>query len=249
MNLLQYLERLHDSSSIDAVWNNHIEEMARFGFHRCLYGFTRTRTARSFGDQQDHLMLTNHCESYIRDYLDSGMYNSAPMVAWAANNVGPCSWGEILGRPDSLSENEKKIVAFNHSYEIVAGYSISFKDISSRSKGAIGLTAQPGMSQKDVEDVWAEHGRIVVQMNNAVHLKLTSLPYSSRRRPLTARQREVLEWVGDGKTMQDIALIMGLKSATVEKHLRLAREALDVDTTAQAVLKASRHNQIFSVGS
>ena len=38
---------------------------------------------------------------------------------------------------------------------------------------------------------------------------------------------------------------MGLTSATVEKHLRLAREALAVETTAQAVLKAALHNQMF----
>ena len=35
----------------------------------------------------------------------------------------------------------------------------------------------------------------------------------------------------------------------VEKHLRLAREALDVETTAQAVLKASLQRQIFFGGS
>jgi LuxR family transcriptional regulator len=54
-----------------------------------------------------------------------------------------------------------------------------------------------------------------------------------------------LEWVGDGKTTQDIAVLMGLTSATVEKHLRLARESLAVETTAQAVLKASFQNQMF----
>ncbi len=45
--------------------------------------------------------------------------------------------------------------------------------------------------------------------------------------------------------MQDTALLMGLTSATVEKHLRLAREALAVETTAQAVLKAAFANQMF----
>jgi LuxR family transcriptional regulator len=38
-----------------------------------------------------------------------------------------------------------------------------------------------------------------------------------------------------------------LNPATVEKHLRLAREALDVDTTAQAILKASTQNQFFLI--
>ena len=40
-------------------------------------------------------------------------------------------------------------------------------------------------------------------------------------------------------------MLMGLTSATVEKHLRLAREALGVETTAQAVLKAAFANQMF----
>ena len=49
---------------------------------------------------------------------------------------------------------------------------------------------------------------------------------------------------GAGKTTT-IAMIMGLTAATVEKHLRLAREALDAETTAQAVVKASFQKQIF----
>jgi LuxR family transcriptional regulator len=38
-----------------------------------------------------------------------------------------------------------------------------------------------------------------------------------------------------------------LTPATVEKHLRLAREALAVETTAQAVLKATMQNQMFVI--
>ena len=51
--------------------------------------------------------------------------------------------------------------------------------------------------------------------------------------------------VADGKTVQDAALLMELNPATVEKHLRLAREALEVETTAQAIRKVSTHNQFF----
>ena len=50
-----------------------------------------------------------------------------------------------------------------------------------------------------------------------------------------------------GKTTQDISVIMELTPATVEKHLRKAREALAVETTAQAVVKAAFQNQIFLV--
>ena len=79
---------------------------------------------------------------------------------------------------------------------------------------------------------------------NVKQMKLHTLRYSGAR-PLTKRQSEVLQWVGDGKTIQDIAILLDLIPATVEKYLRLAREALDVDTTAQALLKAAFSNQTF----
>jgi len=82
-------------------------------------------------------------------------------------------------------------------------------------------------------------------INHVSHLCLMHLPASGQRRLLTVRQAEVLELVADGKTMQDIALLLDRNVATVEKHLRGARDALGVETTAQAVRKASILNQIF----
>jgi LuxR family transcriptional regulator len=39
---------------------------------------------------------------------------------------------------------------------------------------------------------------------------------------------------------------MGISPAMVEKHLRLAREVLDVETTAHAVAKAALFNHLFA---
>ncbi len=242
---LSYLEKLHELQTIDEVWSHHVDQMAVYGFDRLLYGFTRFRTQNSFGDREDLLLLTNHSVEYLQTFIETGMYFNAPMVKWSAKNVGACSWGWMTENAISLTASEHKVVEYNRVMGITAGYSVSFKSISSRSKGAIGLVAKPGFSQADVDALWTENGREIVQMNNVAHLKMTTFPFPTLRRPLTNRQRETLEWVGDGKTSQDIATIMGLTQPTIEKHLRLAREALDVETTAQAVLKASYQNQIF----
>ncbi len=79
----------------------------------------------------------------------------------------------------------------------------------------------------------------------SARLTIVHLPKLSRHRALSPRQCEALEWVADGKTTQDVALLMGVSPAMVEKHLRLAREALAVETTAQAVAKAALLNMIF----
>ncbi len=242
-----YLHFLANCKSIEELWAKHTIKMAEYGFDRLIYGFTRYRYGTSLGDPEDFVILSNQAKAYMDVFIGEGHYTHAPMVRWALENEGACSWN-ILGKmaaQNVLSEAEQRVVAFNQKMGVRAGYTISFKSISARSKGAIALTARENMSQDEVDTLWAEHGRDIHLMNNVAHLKILTLPYESPGRSLTKRQREALEWVGDGKTMQDIALLMGLTSATVEKHLRLARESLAVETTAQAVLKAAFANQMF----
>lgn len=245
--LLDYVEKVTAAESVEEVWALLTERMAEFGFDRLIYGFTRFRTANSFGDLQDCLVLSNHDRRYVDRFIGERMYFDAPMVRWAAEHVGACSWGWLEANRHLLTPRQRAILDFNRSMGVTAGYSIAFSDATVREKGAIALTALRGTSQAEVDALWKRAGRSILAMNNLAHLKITALPYTVPRQPLTRRQREALEWVSDGKTMQDIAAIMGLTPATVEKHLRLAREALDVQTTAQAVLKASMQNQIFTL--
>ncbi len=238
-----------NAQSIEELWDMHTRKMAEYGFDRLLYGYTRYRSGTSLGDPEDFIVLTNHSPAYTDVFMGEGLYFHAPMVKWVLENEGACSWNILPKMMESgtLSEAERRVVDFNLSLDVRAGYTVSFKSISPRSKGAIALTAQADICQDDVDTLWERHGDDLIVMNNVAHLKIMTLPYSGAGRSLTKRQREALEWVGDGKTMQDIALLMGLTPATVEKHLRLAREALNVETTAQAVLKAALQNQMFVI--
>jgi len=56
--------------------------------------------------------------------------------------------------------------------------------------------------------------------------------------PLTAREREVLEWLAAGKTNRDIAAILGARPRTIEKHLERIYEKLGVETRTAAVMRA-----------
>jgi len=245
MTFLDDIETISDSPSVEGVWDVLVERLAQHGFDRLMYGLTRYKTARSFGDPQDMLILTNHPPAYTDRFIGEAMYFHAPMVRWSEENVGACGWRWVQENVDSFTPAERRVLDFNKSMGVITGYTISFPHSSHRCRGAMALTARAGTPQNAVDAVWTAHGREVHALCSVAHLKLMSLPHSGSRRALTRRQREVLEWVGDGKTMQDIADIMGLTPATIEKHLRLARDALDVDTTAQAVMKASLQNQIF----
>jgi len=245
-----FLSKVIASDTIEDAWALHTEKMLEYGFDRLIYGYTRFRTGTTLGDIRDALILTNHDPEYVDIFIGEGMYFNGPMVAWAAENVGACSWRMIIEQvmAGKLAPPEMEAMALNQRMEVTAGYTISFHDTSIRTKGAIGLTARRGLTQEDIDKLWAERGQEIELANHVMHLKVTQMPHTpAARRKLTKRQREVLEWVADGKTIADTAAIMQLNPATVEKHLRLAREALDVDTTAQAILKASSQNQFFLI--
>ena len=55
---------------------------------------------------------------------------------------------------------------------------------------------------------------------------------------LTEREKEVLTWVGRGKTSSEIAIILGVSERTVNFHCDQAIRRLDVINRAQAVVTA-----------
>lgn len=56
---------------------------------------------------------------------------------------------------------------------------------------------------------------------------------------ITAREAEVLLWIGRGKTNKDIGDILGLSPRTVNKHLEQIYAKLGVENRASAALKAA----------
>lgn len=246
-NALEQLQLISAARTPDELWQLLLAAMREYGFEQVSYGYTRSWRNNSIGDAQDALFLTNSLDSEAREIFDMAFLMRTPMFRWVMANTGACSWRwateqRALGR---LSADE--VVAMDQSRRagVVAGYSIAFSDPSPRSKGGMGLSARSGVMQDAVDAMWATRGTEIMAICNMFHLRLIQMPFRNQRRPLSPRQRETLEWVADGKTTQDIAAIMGISAAMVEKHLRLARESLDVETTAHAVAKAAMLNHIF----
>lgn len=244
---LAYIENLTRHTRLEELWPEHCAFMAEFGFDRIIYGYTNYRSGMMVGDVDDFFILSNHDPAYLHKFLGEGLYFHGPMFEWTLNNSGSAGWGMAAKALDAgaLNDQQLNVLEVNKSFGIQAGYTVSFPSVSSRTKGAISLAARSDLTQADADEVWRQHGREIELINNVAHLKVQSLPHANSERELTSRQREVLEWVGDGKTIQDIAMLIERTPATVEKHLRLARDAMNVETTAQALLKASFMKQIY----
>lgn len=229
------------------VWQAATGYFARLGFGRVNYGYTRFANDKTIGNPEDAVFLTTADAEYARRYFAGGLYARTPAFRWAQENTGACTWAwvaEAMARGE-LSPDEVAAVKQNLAMGIRAGITVSFPETSTRAKGALGMIADTGLDHAAVEEIWSARREEILAVANMMHLKIVNMPVANHRRALTQRQREALEWVADGKTTQDVAVLMGVSPAMVEKHLRLARQALDVETTAQAVAKAALLNMVF----
>ncbi|MEO0938644.1 MAG: autoinducer binding domain-containing protein [Pseudomonadota bacterium] len=232
------------AQSTEEVWQLYVGAMIGLGWDKLLYGGTRVPTAEGrITDLRDAMILQNGPQAYADVYLGEELYLHSPSYNWAADNTGFTSWAQAAQsfrgqpRPEHL-----KILQLNAQYGIKAGYVGSLNDTVRGMHGVIGISSADLLDYEGTEALWARTGAQVEMLSNLLQLRIASLPMAGTRRPLTTRQREALMWFAQGKTMRDIGVIMDLSPATVEKHLRSARDALDATTTTHAVTKATTLN-------
>jgi DNA-binding CsgD family transcriptional regulator len=66
----------------------------------------------------------------------------------------------------------------------------------------------------------------------------------TERNPLTERERECLRWVSEGKTTDEVALILGVSSNTVNSYIAHAINKFGASNRAMAIATAIRNGII-----
>lgn len=241
-----FLDAILRATEIETVWAHLCRFLESYGFNGITYGHSPDARGPDLGTHDDLMLLSTLDRDFLTALVDNGHYRESITVNWALRNAGVASW--------SMTSDEARMPGFTSSeaaleffarFGMDAGCTIGFPTASTRGRAVMALTAEPGLTQADVDQRLAQFSDALFVAATVAHRAMAALPYLGAKPVLTPRQREVLEWVAEGKTVADIARIMGLAQPTIEKHLRLAREVLGVDTTAHAVIKATFLNQMF----
>ncbi|WP_170848330.1 LuxR C-terminal-related transcriptional regulator [Devosia sp. YR412] len=61
---------------------------------------------------------------------------------------------------------------------------------------------------------------------------------------LTPREREVVQWVAQGKTSHEASIIIGISSRTVEQHVQAAMVKLGATNRVQLAVEAAKRGEI-----
>ena len=236
-------------SSLDqaTIWDMLCRFFRDLGFAHVLYGYSPDSHGPNLGAREDYLILSTLQPAVLHELVHEGYYLMSATFQWALAHSGVASWSmtpEDCGVGPGFSVSPEGAAFFERN-GLMHGCSIGFVNERTRGRGVMALIAPPDMPQPEVDVLLDRLRETIFAVAAVAHRCLSSLPYLPAGRRLTQRQREVLEWVAEGKTSADVAVIMGITVPTVEKHLRLARQSLGVETTAHALMRAAFLNQVF----
>ncbi|MEX3014054.1 helix-turn-helix transcriptional regulator [Gymnodinialimonas hymeniacidonis] len=244
---IDHIEPYLTTQDATALWDRLHRDLSNAGFKRVFYAASQRRQANSARSPRDTIVKSSYGAEFDSFFVDGAAFTADVNTQWAIDSQGAVSWDltRRLKADGQLSAHQIAIHERCLDLGLINGYTISLRNYGSGLITGFGLSADDIVHQKEVDDVWTEHRKLLLCVLSAFDLSTRMLPQVPDGEELTARQREVLAWVGDGKTIDDIAEIMGLHRSTIVKHMREARERLRVTNTLQAVMRATLQGQIY----
>lgn len=166
-------------------------------------------------------------EAYLN--ADYEHLDIVPRLALARGK--PLRWREVWASVE-LNEEEAAYLALMQAVEMGDGYSLPCYGPGGRN-GYIGIGRMADDARTDEPCLREMH-----MMAQSAHLRIGDFTVSEpiRGKPLSAREREILDWVARGKSNGVIADILSISAGTVDTYLRRIYEKLGVsDRTSAAV--------------
>jgi LuxR family quorum sensing-dependent transcriptional regulator len=233
---LDFIQQLQQLRDYEEIRRHILKEMQWFGFS-CVTSFSVPTAGQTL---KDCLWLNNRPQDYIDHYSENNTILHDPIVTEFRTNIHPYTWGEVRAKPN-LKKKEKNIIDEAREWGARDGFMVPIVTRSGSVSGFCPCGFEPDLSPRaraalEIIAIYSHHA-----LTRAV---LQDQRKEFARTPLTAREREVLQWVAAGKTDDEIADILSLGTSTVASHVENAKRKLDAFRRTYAVVQALRLGEI-----
>lgn len=177
------------------------------------------------------ILVNNYPEPWQKLYVEKGYLAVDPVIPAALATPQPVLWSDTWSHSADFWEDA-------HGHQIAHGLSIATKHKS----GALGMLSfarhTGAITTAEIELITPDLIRLAEvltcsELADTVKLKLPELEAG-----LNEREREILRWTADGKTSEEIGIILAISAATVNYHVNKILEKLNAVNKTQAVVKA-----------
>jgi DNA-binding CsgD family transcriptional regulator len=194
--------------------------------------FALARFFRADGTSDVSILMGTFQPDWAKRYIDSGYAGQSQIVREVLRTDRPYSWGDVVARGVDNQQKRIKDEAGDFGLDDGLFTPIRWHD------GSYAAVALAG-SKPQLDDRFVRTSASVVSGYFAVESRRLACGPGKIAPLLSARQRECLAWVRQGKSSGVIGDILGLSVRTVDEHLAEACRKLGVRTRVQAAVQAT----------
>ncbi len=189
--------------------------------------------------RRDFYINVTYDDKWIRRYTEEKYLAIDPVLPAAINSILPIDWSD-------LRQSSGKNADF---FKEARRYDVGHQGLTVPIRGVNGERAFFSVTLDATDAEWRQF-----KNKNMANLQILSFFFhqnvvsfyglNNDNFKLSQRQLEVLTWVSRGKTMQDVADILGISVHTIHTYIDTARSKLCALNTTHAVAKAIQYNLI-----
>lgn len=226
---LQAFGAATDTAQIEALCRRHCAQM---GFDTFIYAL---RIPTHFTESRV-VMVQSYPQAWTGHYLAKGYSRIDPVIGHCANHVTPVAWHQLAPRPHSAGA---RMMEEAGEFGLRCGLTVPVHS----PQGELGLLSfaseLAGPAARRATEQATAHAQLLSgYVHEAMH-RVLEVAARPERPPLTARERECLLWVADGKSSWETARVLNLSERTVNFHIGRSMAKLDVCNRQHAVARAT----------
>jgi len=222
------------ASSQEEVFEIFRNSLAELGYDRVLYSLLTDHP--SLNKKAGHGLIRNYPDDWMQYYSENGYVNIDPVIKHAFTTSATYTWNNLIDTK-KLRKSEKKVMNESKEAKLLDGAAVAIYGPNTEIAG-VGLASSSGGINPDKNTL-----SIIRTLANQFHIAYSEFDRKLVNQPssyieLTPREREILSWSAEGKSIPVIACIMSISDSAVKFHLQNIYRKLDVSDRTQAVVKA-----------
>jgi DNA-binding CsgD family transcriptional regulator len=194
--------------------------------------FALAKFFRADGTPDVSIIAGTFHRDWAKRYIESGYVGQSQIVREILRRDEPYSWGEVVAR--GVDDRQKRIKSEAGDFGLEDGLFTPVRWVD----GSYAAVALAG-PKPQLDDCFVRTAAGVVSGYFAAESRRLGCGAEKTALQLSARQRECLAWVRQGKSSGVIGEILGLSVRTVDEHLAEACRKMGVRSRVQAAVQAS----------
>lgn len=218
----------------DELFKVLIKSLGKQGYDRVIFSIVNDREitpeGRSLG------ILHNYPEDWQKYYAEKKFERIDPVIKYGGSTSKPFHWDDLI-KGMELSQKQINFFAESRDAGLYNGAAIPIRGNRAQLSGMALASSQRIDSctgNLDIINAYCQQFFLCYKRM----LTKDSAPQFISGELLTPKESEILTWAANGKTDEDIGVILSISRHTVDTHMRHIFQKLDATNRIQAVVKA-----------